>query len=90
MSEDEPKQDEIADRRGAARKRTLQKGDISFLDSHASIECVILDISETGARLRPVDVKSCPEKFRLRGPDGRTRLCELIWRTSKQIGVRFV
>ena len=90
MSKDENETQEVADRRAAPRKRTLQKGEIGFIDSHAAIECVVLDISETGARLRPTDVKSVPEKFRLRGPDGTKRLCEVVWRDSQKIGVRFL
>lgn len=81
---------EIADRRDAERKRTLQKGQLFYLDSGAAVECLVLDISQAGARLRPTDVLSCPNRFRLRGPDGAAYHCEVIWRDDQEIGVRFL
>ena len=80
---------EAADRRIAPRIRTLQKGQLFFLNSNSAIECIILNISETGACLRPTDVKSCPDRFQLRCHDGEMKLCQLVWRSHNDIGVRF-
>lgn len=90
MSDDAKDGGEVADRRGAPRRRTLRKGELFYLDSGAAVECVVLDISDSGARLRPVDMLSCPQRFRLRGPDGSLRHCEVVWRDDQDIGVRFV
>lgn len=90
MSKVDAKGGESGDRRGTPRKRTLQKGELFYLDSAAAVECVVLDVSDTGARLRPMDVLSCPPQFRLRGPDGALKHCEVIWRDETHIGVRFL
>ncbi|MEX2408909.1 MAG: PilZ domain-containing protein, partial [Rhodovibrionaceae bacterium] len=90
MRDEESSGDAVADRRGAPRKRTLQKGELFYLNSGAAVECVVLDVSASGARLRPVDVLSCPGHFRLRGPDGALRACEVVWRNDSELGVRFL
>jgi hypothetical protein len=78
------------DRRAAPRIRMLQKGNILYLHSGSAVECIVLDRSETGARLRPIDVLSCPNRFRLRTMDSVVRLCEVVWRDGRKIGVRFL
>ena len=90
MSDDGKDSGEVADRRVDPRKRTLQKGQLFYLDSGAAVECVVLDVSDSGARLRPIDVLSCPARFRLRMPDESSRQCEVAWRDGQDIGVRFV
>lgn len=82
--------DDVKDRRGAPRVRVIQKGNIRFLDSGAGVTCVILDRSETGARLRPTDVLSCPDRFQLHSPGVPPRPCEVVWRDGQKIGVQFL
>lgn len=82
--------EDVSDRRAVQRTRTLKKGEIFFLDSHSAIECVVLDVSDSGARLRPTDVKSCPNSFRLQCYEEQTKLCQVVWRGAKDLGVRFV
>jgi hypothetical protein len=77
------------DRRGGRRQRVLKKGLILFNDGRSSIGCQILDVSDVGAKLMPVDVFSCPSEFVLQSQTEH-RQCELMWRTGTQIGVRFV
>lgn len=90
MGQEGPTGGGSADRRDTRRKRTLQKGELFYLDSGAAVECVVLDVSDRGARLRPLDVLSCPPQFRLRCPDGTLRHCEVMWRDGPDIGVRFL
>jgi hypothetical protein len=56
--------------------------------------CVLLDISDTGARLGvegPVNVLQAREFFLLLSSTGLAfRRCELIWIDGEQVGVRFV
>ena len=54
-----------SNRRGVGRQRVLKKGLILFNDGRSSIGCHIVDISDTGAKLAPVDVFSCPGEFLL-------------------------
>ena len=56
--------------------------------------CVILDISDTGAKLEvegPVNVLQAREFFLLLSSTGLAfRRCELVWTDGAQVGVRFV
>ena len=52
--------------------------------------CHILDISETGASLKPSDIFLCPNEFVLKPDVGSTHDCEVIWRKGEMVGVRFV
>jgi PilZ domain len=53
--------------------------------------CVLSDISETGARIDVEDSKKIPDRFQLflsRAGAAR-RLCKVVWRKPKQVGVTF-
>jgi hypothetical protein len=78
-----------SNRRGVGRQRVLKKGLILFNDGRSSIGCHIVDISDTGAKLAPVDVFSCPGEFLLKLPLGEPRECEVMWRRGDRVGVRF-
>jgi hypothetical protein len=78
------------DRRGGRRQRVLKKGLILFNDGRASIGCQILDVSDVGAKLMPLDVFSCPSEFVLKLQADEVRQCEVMWRKSDRIGVRFL
>lgn len=78
------------ERRTLERKRTLKKGSIVFLETNSGLDCVVLDFTEKGARLRPTDILCCPQHFRLLGPDQQLRLCEVVWRNTDALGVKFL
>jgi hypothetical protein len=54
--------------------------------------CLLLDVSETGAKLEvPVSVLQAREFFLLLSSTGLAfRRCELVWIDGAQVGVRFV
>ena len=68
----------------------LKKGQIVFNNGHTSIGCQILDISEVGAKLMPIDLFSCPSEFALKSLTGEPRQCEVKWRKGAVLGVRFL
>ncbi len=78
-----------ADRRGAKRHRAIQKGQIIFSGSNCAQPCAILDFSETGARLRPLDSFICPDRFQLRDNKSTLHECSVVWRHGTSVGVRF-
>ena len=80
----------IVERRGSPRHRTLQGAQIIFRDGLCSMSGHILNVSETGAMLRPLELALCPNKFVLRPRFDPPRLCEVIWRKGDVLGVRFV
>lgn len=78
------------DRRVATRKRTLIKAQLVFNDAHCQMDCTVLDISETGAKIRPSDLSSLPSRFELRIHFGKTHACEVVRRSANYLGVRFL
>jgi hypothetical protein len=62
-------------------------------DGSASTSCEIMDISDGGARLRPLmcTPKALPEKFTLLlSACGKVRRnCRVIWRSGNELGVQF-
>jgi hypothetical protein len=62
---------------------------ISFQNGNCSMDCVVLDWSNYGARIRPSDVVTCPEKFTLITRDGGHFDCFAVWRHDDRVGVKF-
>lgn len=55
------------------------------------VGCMLSDISDTGARLDVPYPDKVPDRFRLwltAGGSAR-RTCDVVWRTARQIGVKF-
>ena len=77
------------ERRRDRRQRVLKKAAIVFNNGQCSMGCQILDISDTGAKLMPADILSCPREFVLQPMEGEPRHCVVMWRKGSQIGVRY-
>ena len=80
----------MSENRRAPRLRTLKGGSILF-GAAATIDCVIRNISETGAALEVESPVGIPEEFTLliKGEIIK-RKCRVAWRSAKRIGVRFI
>src|SRR5260370_21464847 len=54
-------------------------------------KCMLLDISEAGARLAIDGAGDLPDEFTIIfGPGGRPfRRCQVVWRADKQVAVKF-
>ena len=78
------------DNRRAPRLRTLKGGSIQF-GLAAAIDCVIKNMSETGAALEVESPVGIPNEFTLFiKPESTKRNCRVAWRSAKRIGVQFV
>lgn len=76
-------------KRAAVRQRTYKGGRINF--ETAGIDCIIRNLSDTGACLEAESAVPIPDKFRLViKPEFLIRDCEVAWRRSHKLGVRFV
>lgn len=76
------------ERRAVSRKRALMAGTIEFVTG--TINCVVRDISISGAALDVTSSLSIPERFNLVfKADGVHIACRVIWRKEKRIGVAF-
>ena len=76
------------ERRANPRRPVLVSGAIQFADS--TINCLISDISISGAALEINNVRDIPDHFNLVfKADGTHIPCHVIWREEERIGVAF-
>ena len=76
-----PKSD---DARIAPRRRMLKSGKVAYSERHVTIECLVRDMSATGARLRVEGSVTAPDTFELLIPlDGLEANCQVVWRRSR-------
>jgi hypothetical protein len=78
------------DRRRGHRRRVLKSALIVFNDGHCTLGCQILDESGTGALVMPADIFLCPREFVLKPRVGSSRDCEVVWRKTNKVGVRYI
>ena len=77
------------EKRHVARHRALKGGSIAF-GGGARIDCVIRNISETGAALDVESPVGIPDDFTLLvNQEEAKQSCHVAWRSTKRIGVRF-
>ena len=93
MAADQPKElVEIttADQRRVATRRRVLKSAKIILDDMRAIDCVLRDMSETGAKVLVDSTNKLPDKFRLFVvADSSIRDAEIAWRRHDMIGVNF-
>jgi PilZ domain len=75
-----------------ARKSLRQPGWITLEGGFAARQCVVQDISSTGAMITVDDCNALPARLRLAfARDARTgRTCAVVWQRGKSAGVKFV
>jgi hypothetical protein len=78
------------ERRGSPRKRALIGAQIIYRNGYCTMGCQILDVSSTGALLRPSDITLCPKRFVLKPRFDAPRNCELVWQRGEKLGVQYV
>ena len=81
-----------AGKKREARKSVHQSGWITLEGGFAARQCVVQDLSTTGAKIIIEATNSLPAKLKLAfSRDARTgRNCEVVWRRGKSAGVKFV
>jgi hypothetical protein len=78
------------ERRSMPREKMLGTGLMSWSDGRRSMQCVVLDWTQSGARIRPSDMLGCPDQFTLISNNGNRVPCEVKWREDMVMGVRFI
>ncbi|WP_407180250.1 PilZ domain-containing protein [Bradyrhizobium sp. STM 3562] len=77
------------EKRTHARHRVLKGGRLAF-DGGGGIDCMVRNISPTGARLDVARPMGLPEQFTLLiEADQFKRRCHSVWSHDRQIGVAF-
>src|SRR5882757_8292510 len=78
------------DKRRAPRQRVLKGGKIIALDQWTLVDCLIRDISDTGAKIICKDQMAVPVEFRLLIPsENSIRSARVVWRKDDMIGITF-
>ena len=81
-----------ANKKREARKSLHQPGWVTLDGGFAARQCVVQDLSSSGAKITLDDGSMLAGKLRLAfSRDARTgRSCEVVWRRGKSLGVKFV
>ena len=74
----------------SARKRTLLGAKIIFNDGHSVYDCLVRNLSDTGAMIQIENPLAAPNTFNLQLSDNRVLACEVRWRKINSMGVQFV
>jgi len=82
----------LSNKKRETRKSVHQSGWITLEGGFAARQCVVRDLSATGANVTIDDPNTLPAKLRLAfSRDARTgRACEVVWRRGKSVGIKFV
>lgn len=79
----------IVEKRTASRNRVLKQGLLAF-DHGGGVDCIVRNLSPSGARIDIVSPVGLPEVFTLViEADQFRRRCHAVWSSDKQIGVVF-
>jgi hypothetical protein len=74
----------------APRLRTILGGRISFNEGFSTIDCIVRNLSDTGAKLAIPSTLGVPEHFDLIILQTNvTRKCRLRWQRGGEMGVSF-
>ncbi len=81
-----------ANKKREARKSIHQPGWVTLDGGFAARQCVVQDLSTSGAKITVDDASVLTGRLRLAfSRDARTgRSCEVVWRRGKSLGVKFV
>ena len=80
----------MLDRRASPRSKSFLQGRIYFNNRLSSVDCIIRDITETGARLKFGEPITVPETFELNIPNKQETLrAHLVWHHGTEIGIAF-
>jgi hypothetical protein len=78
------------ERRRQLRARTLKSARILLNHHQSVIDCVVRNLSPTGACLKVETTFGIPDRFDVMFDiDKSIRPCRLVWHNDKQIGVEF-
>jgi PilZ domain len=80
----------MSERRRATRQKSFLRGCIYFNNRRSAVDCLIRDISQTGARLIFSDTVSIPDVVDLHIPQKDQMLrAQVHWRHGDEVGVAF-
>lgn len=78
------------ERRRLPREKILKSGQIVYGRDRQTMDCMLVNYSEDGARIRPLDPLVLPQYFELQLGRSAVYFCEFLRRTGCDVAVRFV
>jgi hypothetical protein len=79
------------ERRKSERHRSLKRASIVFSNRLSTIDCIVRNLSATGALLQMESTLGVPNHFTLKFHEGGgTKECVVKWRREDRLGVTFV
>jgi len=79
------------ERRNAPRQRSFLRGCVYFNNRRSAVDCMVRDLSETGARLTFADATTIPDTVELSIPQKQQTLrASVQWRKADEVGIAFV
>ena len=83
--------EKMLERRAVPRQRIYKGAWIRFADDRSVIDCVVRNVSMTGAALEVESPVGIPDTFNLVFVSGElSRKCQVVWRREIRIGLKFV
>ena len=79
-----------ADRRRLPREKILKSGIVIYGRDRQTMDCMLINYSEDGAKIRPLDALALPQFFELQLGRSAVYFCEFLRRTGCDVAVRFV
>lgn len=81
----------MSEHRREIRQRTFLKGRIVFNKGASSMDCLVRDMSASGARLSLSETTTLPDAFELYIPQKeKTYRSSLAWRRADSVGITFL
>jgi hypothetical protein len=78
-----------SENRIAPRRITMITARIVYDNGRRETECIIRNLSESGAKLEVSKVASLPNTFDIIARGYRPRGCRVVWRALREVGVQF-
>jgi hypothetical protein len=80
----------LQERRAHVRQKSFLQGRIYYNTRRATVDCIVRDITEHGARLKFADSAVVPDAFELYIPNRQeTFKAHAIWNNGTEVGVTF-
>jgi hypothetical protein len=80
---------EREDCRDEVRVKTFWRCRIVFGEQAEVMRCFLIDLSKSGARLRPAEIPILPDRFDLEIEQDLRVSCEVVHRSHDELGVAF-
>ena len=80
----------MQDRRGELRMEAMRPGQIAGRNLPSPLDCIVHNVSLTGACLEIAGANEVPEAFELSFHNDPTQHpCRVVWRSGDRIGIQF-